>query len=135
MHHYGNSDPNIAKEKRQFYLELCKKKAKQNSSDSSYYELGVLYKENNDFDNALKSFKKSIELNPKHSMALYESGIVYEQQKNYDEAIKSYTESLRIKENSEAFQSLGVCYLKKGMLKEAYRNLVKAMLLNPNKYI
>ena len=134
LHHYGNSDPNIAKEKRQFYLELCKKKAKQNSSDSSYYELGVLYKENNDFDNALKSFKKSIELNPKHSMALYESGIVYEQQKNYDEAIKSYTESLRIKENSEAFQSLGVCYLKKGMLKEAYRNLVKAMLLNPNKY-
>ena len=134
LHHYGNSDPNIAKKKRQFYLELCKKKVKQKPDAPYYYELGVLYKENDDFDNALKSFKKSIELNPKHSMAWYEIGIVYEQQKNYDEAIKSYTESLRIKEHSEAFQSLGVCYLKKGMLKEAYRNLVKAMILNPNKY-
>ena len=134
LHHYGNSEPNIAKKKMQFYLELCKKKVKQKPDAPSYYELGVLYKENGDFDNALKSFKKSIELNPKHSMALYESGIVYEQQKNYDEAIKAYTESLKIKESSEVFQCLGVCYLKKGMLKEAYRNLVKAVLLNPNKY-
>ena len=134
LHHYGNSDPAIAKKKRQFYLELCRKKVKQNPNDVSYYELGVLYKENNNFNDAIKSFKKSIELNPKHSMAFYELGVVCEKEKNYDDAIKNYTESLRIKENTEAFQSLGVCYLKKGMLKEAYRNLVKAMLLNPNKY-
>ena len=135
LRHYGNADSSIAKKKRQYYLELCKKKVKQNPHASSYYELGVLYRENNNFDNAIKSFKKAIELNPQHSMALYEIGVIYEQQKNYDEAIKKYTESLRIKENSEAFQSLGVCYLKKGLLKEAYRNLVKAMMLNPNKYI
>ena len=134
IHHYGNTNPEIAKKKRQFYLELCKKKVKQNPSDNSYFELGVLYKENNNFEAAVKSFKKAIKLNPKHSMAFYELGVIYEQQKNYDEAIKNYTESLRIKENSEAFQNLGVCYLKKGLLKEAYRNLTKAMLLNPNKY-
>jgi len=134
VHHYGNSDPDIIKKKKQYYLELCKKKAGQRKDASSYFELGILYKENNDFDNAIKSFKKTIELNPKHSNALYELGVVYEQQKDYDEAIKNYTESLRIKENSEAFQNLGVCYLKKGMMKESYANLVKAMLLNPNKY-
>ncbi|MBI2656448.1 tetratricopeptide repeat protein, partial [Candidatus Woesearchaeota archaeon] len=134
LHHYGNADPKIAKKKRQLYLELCKKKVKEKPDASSYYELGVLYKENNDINESIKSFKKAIELNPKHSMALYELGVVCEQQKNYDEAIKNYTESLRIKENSEAFQNLGVCYLKKGMLKEAYRNLTKALLLNPNKY-
>ncbi len=134
VHNYGNIDPDIVKRKRQLYLELCKKKAKQKPSDSSYYELGVLHKENGNPDDAIKSFKKAIELNPKQSAALYELGVIYEQQKDYDEAVKSYTESLRIKENSEAFQNLGVCYFKKGMLKEAYRNLAKAMLLNPNKY-
>ena len=134
LHHYGNSDSSVVKEKRKFYLELCKKKVEEKKDASSYFELGVLYKENSDFDNAVKSFKKAIELNPKHSMALYELGVIYEKEKNYDEAIKFYTESLRKKENSESFQSLGVCYLKKGMLKEAYRNLAKAMLLNPNKY-
>ena len=134
LHHYGNSEPDIAKKKREFYLELCKKKVKQKPDVSTYFELSILYKENNKLDEAIKSLKKTIELNPRHSMALYELGVIYEQQKNYDEAIKSYTESLRVKENSEAFQSLGVCYFKKGMLKEAYRNLTKAVLLNPNKY-
>ena len=149
IHHYGNVEPDIAKKKRQYYLELCKKKITKNQMNvsefasneahshataSSYYELGVLYKENSNFKDALGSFKKSIELNPKHNLALYELGVIYEKQKNYDEAIRYYTESLRIKENSEAYHSLGVCYLKKEMLKEAYRNLVKAMLLNPNKY-
>lgn len=149
LHHYGNAEPSIAKKKREFYLELCKKKVKKEQTNvsefasneahshataSSYCELGILYKENNNLDDALGSFKKSIELNPKHSMALYELGVIYEKQKNYDEAIKIYTESLKIRENSEAFQNLGVCYLKKGMFKEAYRNLTKAMLLNPNKY-
>ncbi len=131
---YGNADGDIANKKKQYYLELCKKKVKQNPNAFSYYELGVLYKENKKYDDAIKSFKEAIKLNPKHSMALYELGIIHEQQKNYDDAIKYYTESLRVKENSEAFQSLGICYFKKGMLKEAYRNLVKAMLLNPNKF-
>jgi len=134
LHHYGNADPDAARKKRQFYLGLCKKKARQAPNAASYYELGVLYKENNNFDDAIKSFKKAIELNPKHNMALYELGVVYEKQNEHDLAIKNYTESLRVSENSEAFQNLGVCYLKKGMLKEAYRNLVKAMMLNPNKY-
>ena len=134
LHHYGNADPDAVKKKRQFYLQLCKNKVKQNPAYSSYYELGILYKENNNTEDAIKSLKKTIELNPKHSNALYELGIIYERQNNYDEAIKNYTESLRIRENSEAFQNLGVCYLKKGQLKEAYSNLVKAMLLNPNNH-
>ena len=134
IHHYGNTSPEVVKRKREFYLQLCKKKIKSNPSGSSYFELGVLYRENNNFDDAINSFKKSIEMNPKHSMAFYELGIIHEQKKDFDEAIKNYTESLRIKENAEAFQNLGVCYLKNGMLKEAYRNLTKAMMLNPNKY-
>lgn len=134
LHHYGNADLNTIKKKKQYYLGLCKKKVKEKPVAGSYFELGLLYKENNDFDNAIKSFKKTIELDPKHSDALYELGVVYGRQKDYDEAIKNYKESLRIKESSEVFQNLGVCYLKKGMLKEAYRNLVKAMMLNPNKY-
>ncbi|MBI2657451.1 tetratricopeptide repeat protein [Candidatus Woesearchaeota archaeon] len=134
IHHYGNADPETVKKKRKAYLELCRKKLGQKADASSYYECGVLYKENNNLDDAIKSFRKAIELNPKHSMAFYELGVISQQQQNYDEAVKNYTESLRIKENAEVFQSLGVCCLKQDKLKEAYRNLVKALLLNPNKY-
>ena len=134
LHHYGNSDPEAVKKKRQFYLQLCKRKVQKNKDAQSNYELGVLYKENNDFGNAVKSLTKAVELDSKHRLALFELGIINEQQKNYDDAIKYYTESLRVKNDSEAYQNLGVCYLKKTMYKEAYSNLTKALLLNPNKY-
>ena len=134
INNYGNTDPEIVRKKRKFYLELCKKKVKEKNDGASNFELGVLYKENDDIENAIKSLKKAISLDQKHSMAYFELGVIYEKQKDYDKAIENYTESLRIKQDSEAFQSLGVCYLKKGMFKEAYRNLVRAMMLNPNKY-
>ena len=78
LHHYGNADHDAVKKKRQFYLELCKNKVKNSPTGSSYYELGILYKENNNTEEAVKSFKKTIELNPKHSNALYELGVIYE---------------------------------------------------------
>ena len=134
LHHYGNADQKIVDKKRKFYLELCKKKAETNPNAHSYYELGVLYKENNDFENAIKSLKKSVELDSKHRLAFFELGILNEQKENYDDAINYYIKSLRIKNDSEIYQNLGVCYLKKGNLKDAYANLTKAMILNPNKY-
>ena len=93
-----------------------------------------MYKENNDSGNAVKSLQKAVELDSKHRLALFELGVINEQQKNYDDAIKYYTESLRVKNDSEAYQNLGVCYMKKEDYKKAYSNFTKSMLLNPNKY-
>ena len=134
LHHYGNSNPEVVKKKRQFYLELCKRKVQKNKDAQSNCELGILYKENKDFGNAVKSFQKAVELDSKHRLALFELGVINEQQKNYDDAIKYYTESLRVKNDSEAYQNLGVCYMKKEDYKKAYSNFTKAMMLNPNKY-
>ncbi len=134
LNHYGNADPKIVREKRKKYLELCKGKANSRKDSSSYFELGVLYKENGNLEEAKKSLEKSLKINTKNHLALYELGILNESQKDYDNAIKNYKDSLRIRESSEVFQNLGVCYMKKGMLKESYRNLVKALLLNPNKF-
>ena len=134
LNHYGNSDPDIVKKKREMYLDLCKRKVSERKDAASYYECGVLYKENNLFEDAKKSFEKAVELNPRYSAPLFELGIIAEKQNDYDDAIKNYTNSLKITENSDAFQNLGVCYLKKGMLEKAYENLTKAMLFNPNKY-
>ncbi|MBI1936359.1 glycosyltransferase [Candidatus Woesearchaeota archaeon] len=134
LSHYGNAEPEAVKKKRRFYLGLCMEKVRRNPDASSYYELGVLQKENGDLEDAVKSLKKAVELSHGHGLALYELGVISERQKNYDDAINYYTESLRARNSSEAYHSLGVCYMKKGMHKEAYRNLVKAMMLNPNKH-
>ena len=134
VHNYGNTDSKIVYKKRKFYLELCKKKVKDNPNAHSYYELGILYKENHDFENAMESLKKALELDSKHRLAFFELGIISEQKKNYDDAIRYYTESLRIKNDSVAYENLGVCYFKKADYEHAYANLMKAALLNPNKH-
>ena len=85
-------------------------------------------------DNAVKSFKKSVELDSKNRLAIFELGVISEQKKNYDDAIEYYTESLRIKNDSQIYENLGACYIKKGNYEMAYASLTKAMLLNPNKY-
>jgi len=134
IHHYGNADPEASKKKKKFYLELCEKKARQKPDAASCYELGVLYKENEMMEDAVKALKKAAELEPKHSRALFELGVVYEKQKNYNEAINSYTESLRIRNSNDAFKNLGICYSKIGDGKKAYANLTKAILISPNDY-
>ena len=134
IHHYGNSNPEIAKKKKEYYLKLAIKKSKSAPSAASYYELGVLFKENDMPKEAEESLEKALSINPNHALALYELGVVKEKNNEIDKAIDYYTKSLREKEDAEAFFSLGSCYLKKGMLKEAYRNLIKSLVLSPNKY-
>lgn len=133
IHHYGNAEPEIAAGKRKYYLELAKKKANELKSADSFYELGVLLKENGNEKDAVEAFKSALKRDNCHRMSLYELGIASEKAKDYDNAIEYYTKMLRVKEDAEGFFSLGVCNLKKGMLKEAKRNLTKSLLLNAYK--
>tara|TARA_Y100000310_G_scaffold345753_1_gene469283 strand:+ start:1963 stop:3189 length:1227 start_codon:yes stop_codon:yes gene_type:complete len=134
IHHFGNTNPDNVKKKKEYYLKLAKIKTRNSPSARSFFELGILEKENNNFPEAIETFKKSIEHNPKHRLALFELGLIHEKSKDFVAAIDYYTKSLRIKNDSEIYFNLGVCYLKKGDLKLAYRNLTKSLLLNPNKY-
>ncbi len=134
INNYGNTNPEIVRKKTKFYLELAKKKVKQNPSERSYYELGVLYKGEGDFENAGASFKKALEFNQKDAKSLYELGIVSERKGNLAEAIKYYVDSVKIKEDADTLYSLGLCYIKINILPEAAKALGKALLVNPNKY-
>lgn len=133
IYHYGNAVPEIANKKKKYYLELARKKAKEIPTADSYCELGVLLKENGLGKESIDAFKSALKIDGKHRMSLYELGVAFEKAKDYDNAIENYTKMLREKEDAEGFFSLGVCYLKKGMLKEAKRNLTKSLLLNAYK--
>ncbi len=133
IYHYGNAAPEIVGKKRKYYLELARKKAKEIPTADSYYELGVLLKENGLEKDSVDAFKSALKIDGKHRMSLYELGVAFEKAKDYGNAIESYTKMLREKEDAEGFFSLGVCCLKKGMLKEAKRNLTKSLLLNAYK--
>jgi tetratricopeptide (TPR) repeat protein len=134
VHHYGYSDAAEASSERKLYLEICRKKVKEEPDSASCCQLGMLEMESGEKEKAINSFKKSVEMDPRNRLALYQLGILHQSKKDYDSAINYYTESLRVKNDFDAYNNLGVCYLRKGMLKEANRNFKKALLLNKNKH-
>jgi protein O-GlcNAc transferase len=50
----------------------------------AYNQLGVLYEEMGKGDEAIKIFKKSVEVNPKNKLGYLELGRIYHQKKMYD---------------------------------------------------
>jgi tetratricopeptide (TPR) repeat protein len=134
INNYGNSDRESLNKKMEFYLRLCKNKVKINPSSNSYQELGILFKQTGKLDDAKRAFEQSLIKDPKNVTALLELGILSENKKKYDEAIKYYSECIKIKKSSTAYQKIGICLAKKGMLKEAKISLEEAISQSPNSY-
>ena len=60
------------------------------SNFNAHFNIGILYYRNNLFDEAIREFKKVIEINPDDSEAYYNLGNIFNKKKLYDDAIASY---------------------------------------------
>ena len=68
-------------------------------SSISYYYRGLAYYELKDFDNAIKDFTKSIELDPDDLKVYQNRGDAYCNLGNYDEAIKDFAVVSELEKN------------------------------------
>lgn len=121
------------KAKKEVYLKICKENIKTNPTESSFLELGMLYKELENSDEAAKALQKALEINKEFVPAYIELGIILQTQKKHDDAIKIYRQALKIKPDiPEALFGLGICFFRLGMLDIAKENFEKALELKPN---
>lgn len=133
IHHYGESkSSNINTEKREIYEKLAKLKIKnQPESAAAHYQLGVIFKEKEDFILAETEFKIALELNPNLVGALLDLAVIHQKQNNLDLAINYYSQLLKKKENfSKAYSGLGFCYYHKNDLTNSAYNFEKAIQLD-----
>jgi Tfp pilus assembly protein PilF len=85
------------------------------------------------YEEALRAFKRSIELDPSFIMPYGNMGIAMEKLGRTDEAIKLNEQALSIDPDfSPAYSNLGRIYLSKGELEKSERLLRKAISLNPS---
>ena len=92
----------------------------------------VLYKEGK-FNEAVKSYKKAIDLKPDFPGVHYNLGIVLRKLGRLDEAIKSYKKAIDLKPDfCEAYYNLGNTLKNLGILDEAKKNYKKAIELKPD---
>ena len=95
--------------------------------------LGVINGELNNFDDAIKYFKKIIKLNKNFADAYYNLGILYKKINKIDESINSYIECIKIKpEKFEAYNNLGNIYRDKNQIEEAIKKYLQCLEINSN---
>ncbi|MFQ5646724.1 MAG: tetratricopeptide repeat protein, partial [bacterium] len=84
-------------------------------------------------DEAIKEYKKAIELNPKNFVAYDNLGQSYGRKGKTDEAIKSCRQAVKLNPGYlQAYNNLGVAYNKKGMYDLAIKACLKALKIRPN---
>jgi tetratricopeptide (TPR) repeat protein len=100
---------------------------------SVFWILGSVYSDKKEYDKAIVSYKKAIEINPKYDDAYNNMGYSYEKKGEYDKAIASYKKAIEINpENDKAYYNMGVAYY---WLKEFNKTIEcysKALEINPN---
>ena len=139
---YGMKDPQIHYNLAYTYAKLGRKKEAIHK-----YEKIALHRPTMDildiladhymnerlYENAIRTYKKMIVLNPKRASAYSSLGYVYGLKNNIEKEIEYYNISLKHDaENDDVYFNLGVAYEKKGMYQDALKAYTVAYELNPD---
>jgi tetratricopeptide (TPR) repeat protein len=98
-----------------------------------FFAIGKYYVNHNDFDNAIKYFKKSIAFEPNFAEAYHNIGISYYYNGDTKKAIEFLTESIEIKKDyAKAHYSIALIYYEIKDFDNAILHLSKVTKLEPN---
>ena len=120
-------------ESKKCYLLLNSYKPNQ---AENYYGLGLAYRGLNQFDSALISFNKALELKPKYGDAMSKMGEVFGQNLQMtDKAEECFMKALQINPKDEsALENLGIVYGMKHDYKNSLYYFQKALEVKPDRY-
>lgn len=92
----------------------------------AYVCLGIVYNEEDMYDNAVKILKRVLEISPKFSTTHLTLARIYEQNNMLDDAIYEYSKVLEINpETIEIHNTIGTLYEKNGMKEEAKKSFAQ----------
>lgn len=104
-----------------------------NHKASLFLELGVLFAAEQNYQAALYSFDKAVEIKPGKHEAWYNRGIALRQLGRLDEAVASYDKAVQIKpDKHEAWYNRGIALRQLRRLDEAVASYNKAVEIKPD---
>jgi FKBP-type peptidyl-prolyl cis-trans isomerase 2 len=114
-----------------FEIELLEI-VKPGPTAAAYYSIGVFLQDRNELDEAIKNYKKAIDVDPSMTEAYYNSGVAYQIQGMLQEAIGFYKQVLNLNPGHEkACLNLGIALKETGQYDEAEKYLERALQLKP----
>jgi tetratricopeptide (TPR) repeat protein len=99
----------------------------------AYGNIGLIYHQQGEYDQALKAFEKSISYNNNKADVFYLRGETYTALQDYQAAISDYQAALeRFPQYNLAYQSLGYAYFKEGQFSKASEVLNQSLGISPD---
>ncbi len=99
---------------------------------SSYFNLGYLYGEMGDLNNAKTAYEKALKINPRYADALYNLGNVYKDAGRWEDALNLYQKVVDIEPmREEAYLNIGVIYNRLSRFSDATNYFKKALEVDP----
>ena len=96
------------------------------------FNLGLVYKDQAEKDQALGCFRKAIEVNPKFAAAHYNKGVVHHELGQIDDAITEYKKAIELNPKyTDALYNIGLAHKEKGEIKTALDCFNTVLTLDP----
>ena len=93
----------------------------------TYYGLGEVYRNLEQYESAISNYSQAIKLNPHSSESYNNRGVCYVLMKNYQQALNDATDAIRINPNFEkSYQLRGIIYKELGEIEKANADFAKA---------
>lgn len=104
-----------------------------NPDANDVFQLGVLYYEMNQYDQAIPQFESALNKGNNRSVTLFNLGLCYYGLRNYNEALQLFTESATDTEDEKlVVYNIGSCYLQLKDYKNAIQKLEQCIALDAN---
>jgi hypothetical protein len=124
----------ISEAEKTFSIADFNKAIEINPSDAdAYYNRGVVYHGEGQYDQAISDYTKAIEIDPRYANAYNNRGLAYGKGKEqYDKAISDFSKAVEINpRHAEAYNNRGFTYYIKGQHDKAISDYSKALEINP----
>ena len=121
------------KEARACFEQALKLQASyQGTPPNAWNNLGILAAREGDVDQAIGYFRRALQIDPHHIIALDNLGNAYRQKRNWPEAERVLKQALALNaEDPQANYSLGMVYAQQNDSQRAYEYLQKAIAARP----
>ena len=121
--------------RRREAIETFEKAAEIEERGEIYYNIGVCYYEENNLDDAIKYYEKSIELLPDFVSSYINLAVCYSRKFRIEEGMKYAKKAIEINPHMyEPYATLGSCYRELGQYEDAVENYKKCLELDDENY-
>ena len=105
----------------------------QRSTANEYVDLGIAYRKEEKYQEAILAYQEAIKIDPVHEWAYNNIGYAYYCDQKYEESVKAYKQAIQVRpDHGWAYNGLGRAYNKLGQYQQAIDAFLSSTQVSPD---